>query len=87
MGEGRLAKKGLLDPLKLSGGSPGQPWGLKQWFSSSPRRTLPVDDMDEVSKNEKPPLAAVDMTARGKGTVTGYWWQHLCLYSPEGPGG
>lgn len=46
-----------------------------------------MDDMEEMSKDEKLPLAVVDMTARGKGTVTGYWWQHLFLYSPEDPGG
>lgn len=62
MGEGRFAKKGLLDPLKPSGGSPRQSWGLEQWFSSTPRRTSPVDDMEEESKDEKLPLAAVDMT-------------------------
>lgn len=77
--------KVFLDALKLSGGSPRQSWGLEQWFSSTPRRTLPVDDMEEVSKDEKLPLGAVDMTARSKGTMTGYWWQHITASIPVLP--
>lgn len=44
-----------------------------------------MDNVEEVSKDEKLPLAAVDKTAGGKGTVTGYWWQHITAPIPVLP--